>query len=92
MKRKKVIGIVVLIAGIVLFLYSLNAKQRIAAAKGEAGTLTGFLPKNSEGDYIGGKIKNATEQYDTIVQILFVGGIILIVVGGGMLFIGRRKR
>jgi hypothetical protein len=90
MKKKKMIGLVILIIGAVIFIFSLIAKNKIANAKGEAGTLTGFLPKNTMGNYVGGEIKGATEQYDALVEFLFIGGIILVVVGGGMTFMYRK--
>jgi len=91
MRQKKIIGLVILVIGAVLFIFSLNAKHKIANAKSGAGAVTGLLPKNAFGSYASGEIKEATGQYDTLVQFIFLGGIGLMIIGGAMTFFIRNK-
>jgi uncharacterized membrane protein YiaA len=91
MKRKKIVGLVILVIGVVLFIFALSAKHKIANAKAGAGAVTGLLPKNAFGSYASGEIKEATGQYDTLVQVIFLGGIGLMIIGGVMTFFMRNK-
>jgi hypothetical protein len=92
MSTKRIAGIVILIAGIAMFLFALNAKHRIAAAKGEAGQMTSYLPDNTAGNFVGNTIRGETTKYDSIVQLLYIGGIVLIVIGGAITIFTRKKR
>ncbi len=82
MKVRRIVSLVVLIVGVAAIAYALYAKGRIANAKGEVNTASGFLPKNAMGEMVGGKMSSEASQYDTTVQYLFIGGIVLAIAGG----------
>jgi len=91
MGTKKFIGIIVLLIGVVLIGFSIYAKGRIASAKGTVDTVTSPFSGNTAGKIIGGEAKKAASQYDTKVQMILIGGIVLAVIGGGMVLFCRKK-
>ena len=93
MKVQKIVSLVVLLVGIAAIVYALYAKGRIASAKGDVSTATGLMPKNAMGEMVGGVMNSKASQYDTTVQYLFIGGIVLAIVGGlGLIYCGKCKK
>lgn len=92
MSSKKITGIVVLIIGVVLIIFSVHSMNRIARAKGEIHTLTSPFSGSSGGRAAGEILGGKASQYDTTVTVLLIGGIALAVVGGGLILFGKKKR
>ncbi len=90
---KKTVSLIVLLIGVVALIYAIYAKGRIASAKGDVGTASSLLPKNAMGEMVGGVMSSKASQYDTTVQILYIGGIVLIIIGGiGLIYCARCKK
>jgi hypothetical protein len=91
-KAKKITGIVLLIIGIIVIIYAINAMHRIANAKGTVNTLSSPISGNPVGDTAGNIMKGEVSQYDTPVMWLLIGGIVIGVVGAAMTFCCCRKK
>lgn len=91
MNRKKIVGLFILAAGVILFFFSMNAKHKIAAAKKGVGIATDLMPNNAFGNQVGETLKGKASAYDGIVQVIYIGSIALIIIGGGMVLLGRKK-
>lgn len=92
MKKKRITAFVVLILGIALFVFSLYEKGRVSEAKGNISSGTGMFSGNAVGNMVGGVLQGEASKYDTTLNLMEIGGIILILVGGGMLFYLRKSK
>jgi hypothetical protein len=92
MSRKKITGLVLLIIGVILIAYSMNARSRIAAAKSGIHELTSPFSGSSAGQSIGDVMEGKASQYDTTVMLMLIGGIALVVIGGCTFFLGKKRR
>lgn len=91
MNYKRIVGLVVLIIGIGLIAYALHSMKRISDAKSEIGTYTKPFAKNSIGKAVEDTLMKKASEYDTEVRWLLIGGITLVVVGGVVIIICRKK-
>lgn len=92
MSRKRIIGLVVFIIGVILVAYAMNARSRIASAKSGIHELTSPFSGNAAGQSIGDVMEGKASQYDTIVMLMLIGGIACVVVGGCVFFFCKKKR
>ncbi len=92
MKSKKIIGLVVLIFGVALFIFAKIEQRRVSGAKGMVNKSTSMFSGNAIGNTVGDVLKGEVSQYDTQLRLCEIGGIILIVLGGGILYFSRKKR
>jgi hypothetical protein len=88
---KKRIGAVVLVIGVVLFVFSMIAKSKIMNAKSEVNQDTSYFSGNPVGNAVGGVLKGQASKYDTMVMLCELGGIALFVIGGAMIFFYRKR-
>ena len=91
MNTKKFVGLIVLLIGVVLVVFSIYAKGRISSAKGSISKATSPFGGTEGGKIAAREGNRMASQYDTKVQMILIGGIILAVVGGGMIFFGRKR-
>jgi len=89
MRSKRTLSIALMVIGAVLILYSLQAMNRISAAKSEVHTISGLFSGSPEGQAAGGFLGQQASQYDTSVRLLLVGGIVIAGCGAVLFF---RKR
>lgn len=92
MKSKKLGGLVVLAIGVVLFIFSMYEKSRVNSAKSSISRGTSMFSGNAVGNAAGGYMEGQASKYDTTLMLCQVGGIVLIIIGGGMVYWFRRKR
>ncbi len=92
MKKKRITAFVVLVLGIALFVFSLYEKGRVNEAKGNISSGTGMFSGNAVGNMVGGVLQGEASKYDTTLNLMEIGGIIFILVGGGMLFYLRKSK
>jgi hypothetical protein len=92
MKIKRMTGFVVLAAGVVLFIFALYEQHRVGNAKESISRGTSMFSGNAVGNAAGGFLEGQAGKYDTTLRICEIGGIILIIAGGGILYFGRKKR
>ena len=110
MKSKRIFGVVLIIIGIVLILFSRYINMRVEEGKGiissaqstvnQGNTLFSATPETKAvGKAITGSAQskiNAGQaeisSYEELERWLMIGGIGLIIIGAGVVFIGGRKR
>lgn len=90
--KKKLTGLVLVIAGVVLFLFAKYQQGRVAHAKGMISTGSSMVSGSAAGRTAGGMLQAEASQYDTPLKLIEIGGIVLVVVGAGILFFGRKKQ
>ena len=90
--RKKVIGVVALLAGVVLFIFAKYEQNRVGSAKETVGRGTSMFSGNAAGSAVTGVINNELSQYDTPLKLCEIGGLILIVLGAGVIYFARKKK
>jgi len=94
--KKRIIGIVILIVGIIFIVYANYQKGRIADAEGNVETGKSFFSGSSVGskvgDVVGGAVGGKISSYKGPVMMLMIGGIVLVVVGAGMALFCKKKR
>ena len=84
MKPKKIIGIVLIIAGLVILLIGISARGRVANARANLKNTSGLFENNAVGKGFGDAIEGKIDSYDTPVLLALIGGVVLIVVGAGV--------
>jgi len=97
MNQKQWIGVVLIAIGVIALIFSQVIIQRVGGETGKVRDFTGALSQTgSAGKSIGGALENYAEGegsgYLQTAQMLRVGGIILIVVGGSVLFFYRKRK
>jgi hypothetical protein len=100
MNVKRVIGILLLIAGVFVIFYSNYLKAEIAAAGGKAYREINQGTRLFGGSAFGGEVssslkkKTASEmaRYRQMVQYLLMGGIVVAIVGGAMVILCHDKK
>jgi Protein of unknown function (DUF3185) len=93
MKKKRIIGVVILIIGIVLLVLGLYARSRVASARSDVGHITHSpFGQNRATDTVGNVLEAKIGSYDQPVFWCIVGGVVLVVIGGGMVLFNRKKR
>ena len=90
--RKKVIGFVALLAGVVLFIFAKYEQHRVGSAKALFGRGTSMFSGNAVGSTVGGMVQGRLSAYDTTLLLCEIGGVVLIVLGAGVLYLGRKKK
>ena len=85
----RMISIVLLALGIISILLSIYITHRVNEAKGEIGAVTGLF---SHGEIVGNQLDKKADAYMPMAHVTRIGGIILILAGGGLLFYSLRKK
>ncbi|MCP5510034.1 MAG: LPXTG cell wall anchor domain-containing protein [Chlamydiales bacterium] len=92
MNIKQIVGLVVLLAGIVAICFGFYGTSRMASARQDINTATGFIPENRIKGAVSGALHGEVDKYKGQVTTLFVAGGILIICGGALMYFGRKKR
>ena len=91
MSGKRIAGMVVLIIGVVLVIFSVYNQNRVTQAKSTINEGGSFFGNSKAGgmaeDYLEGK----ASQYDTPLKICLYGGIALIIIGGAVTLFGKKR-
>jgi hypothetical protein len=91
-KSKKNSGLVVLIIGVALFIFAKYEQHRVGSAKQMIGRGTSLFSGNAVGSGVGRILEGKASQYDTTLMLCEIGGLILVILGAGILYVGRKKR
>ena len=94
--RKRLIGFVLLIFGIILFLISVHAARKIAEANNLSTSISNTFEHNSTWNpiikFFGGKAQEDIDYYSTLTLIIQIGGVALTAIGAVMVFVYRKKK
>lgn len=92
MSAKRITGLVVLIVGIVLIVFSVYSMNRISNAKSGIHSITQPFSGSSGGREAGNFMQGQASQYDTTVRVLLIGGIVLAIIGAGVVLFGKKRK
>ena len=92
MKIKRITAYSAIILGFVLFIVAIYEKGRVSNAKANISSGTSMFSGNAVGNMVGGALQNEASQYDSTIKFMEMGGIVLMLVGGGMLFFFRKSK
>lgn len=94
--RKRIIGFILLIIGIILFIISVHAAQKIAEANNLSTSISNAFEHNSTWNpiikFFGGKAQEDIDYYSTVNLIIQIGGVVLTAIGAVMIFVYRKKK
>lgn len=90
MKIRKIVGIVVIVVGVVVFSLGLYARARIKEVKKSINTSSGILPDNAMTQAFNQSLDKKIGSYDTPILWAFIGGVALVLVGVGTIV--KRKK
>lgn len=94
MSIKKIVAIVILVVGILAIGYAVYNMKRLARARHTVqavSKIAGPYGEKPVGKVLGSAVDAQLHKYDSQVMLLLVGGIVLTVVGGGILFLNRKN-
>lgn len=93
---KYVAGILILIAGIILFFFSIHATKKIADANTLSQNISDFFQHNPTWNpiikFFGGKAQEKIEYYNHMTLMVQIGSVVLTVLGAVMIAIFRKKK
>ncbi len=92
MKKKKIVGLILLVIGVIVLIYALYARNRVDEIKGEVNRGTSMFGNNPVNRGISSAMDAKLGSYNAPILIGTIGGIALIVIGGGMILLNRKKR
>ena len=89
---KYIVGSVASLAGIALIIYALHSMSVIADAKAQVKNMSNQMSGNYVGKMMGTEMQARASAYDKPVQIGLYTGVALVIIGAGLIFIGRKKK
>ena len=97
MKKKQLIGVILAVLGIVALSFSYYIKGQVEGEMGKVKMFTSPLSRGGEGGkmaggIIEGRASGEAAGYLQTAQFLMVGGIALLVAGGVMFVLYRKKK
>lgn len=90
--KKKLTGLVVLLIGVVLFIFAKYEQRRVSHAKGTVSRGKSMFSGSDVSNTASGMIEGHISQYDTPLKLIEIGSIVLVVVGAGIFYFSRKKR
>jgi hypothetical protein len=91
MGYKRIIGSMASLAGIALIIYSVHSMNVISKAKAQVKNMSNQMSGNYVGKMMSSDMEARASMYDTPVQIGLYTGVGLVVIGAGLIFMGRKK-
>jgi len=95
MSRKRIIGWVSTVLGLILIVYAVHSMQKASEAKGFVKNFTDFFSHNTTWNplikFFGGEALKEASKYDVTILIMLILGIVLTVLGLSTLFISRNR-
>ena len=90
MKTTKIISLILVLLGMVLFLVAMYAKERVSEAKKSIRQTSGLLPGNPVNLQIEKALEEKISSYDKPIYWGMVGGIAFVIIGVGVFFFRKR--
>jgi hypothetical protein len=88
---KYIVGLVASLAGIAMIIYAVHSMSVISEAKAQVKNMSNQMSGNYVGKRMGTEMQAQAGAYDTQVKIGLYTGVALVIVGAGLIFIGRKK-
>ena len=92
MNAKRIVGIVAIVIGVVLFLFGLHAKNRVLEVRQSINQSSGMFPNNPVNKGINSALEHKIGEYDGPILMSLIGGGILMVAGIAMVVFCNKKR
>jgi hypothetical protein len=89
---KYIVGLVASLAGIAMIIYSVHSMNVISNAKSQVQNMSNQMSGNYVGKRMGSEMQARANAYDTPVQIGLYTGVALVIIGAGLIFLGRKKK
>ena len=89
--RKRLLGYVLLVLGVIASLYAMHLKGRISDAKGNISKGKSLSPTFPGDKIVTDVLEGQVSQYDRPVRLLQIGGIIVAILGAGLIFMSRKR-
>lgn len=90
MGYKRIIGSMASLAGIILIVYAVHSMSVISTAKSQVKNMSNQMSGNYVGKMMSNDMEARASAYDTPVQIGLYTGVALVIVGAGLIFLGRK--
>lgn len=94
--HKRIVGFIILIIGIILFIYSIYAAKQVADANNLSTSMTNFFEHNTAWnpliEFFGGEAQKEIDYYGTMTLMIQIGGIALTALGAVMVVVYRKKK
>jgi len=91
MGYKRIVGSMAALAGIVLIIYAVHSMNVISEAKSQVKNMSNQMSGNYVGKMMSNDMEARASAYDRPVQIGLYTGVALVLLGAGLIFIGRKK-
>jgi hypothetical protein len=92
MDYKRIVGLVGCVVGIALIIYVVHSRNVISEAKTEAENMSNQMSGNYVGRRIGNEMEMSASLYDTQVKVGLISGIAFVVIGGFLIYFGKKKK
>ena len=92
MGYKRIVGAVASLAGIVLIVYAIHSMSVISNAKSQVKNMSNQMSGNYVGKMMGTDMQARASAYDKPVQVGLYTGVALVIIGAGLIFLGRKKQ
>ena len=94
--RKRIIGYILLIIGIILFIISVHNARKIAEANNLSTSISNAFEHNSTWNpiikFFGGKAQEDINYYGIVNLTIQIGGVVLTALGAVMIVVYRKKQ
>ncbi|MCI5053071.1 MAG: hypothetical protein MRY21_08075 [Simkaniaceae bacterium] len=91
MNIKRIIGIILVLVGLFFLGYGFYGVGEMSKYRKKIDKTTGFIPNETARDVVGGELHAKVDEYNMPVALCFIGGVVLVVIGGATLYYGRKK-
>ena len=91
MNKKQISGLVLVVLGIALTIFAIHSMNRISDAKRDVKGFNSIISDVPMGGVVGNALEGKASEHDTEVLLCLIGGIVLIL-GGGAIFLYRKKQ
>jgi hypothetical protein len=91
MGYKRIVGSIASLAGIALIIYAVHSMNVISNAKHLVKNMSNQMSGNYVGKMMSSDMEARASMYDTPVQVGLYTGVALVLLGAGLIFVGRKK-
>jgi hypothetical protein len=89
---KRITGFIACLVGIALIIYAVHSMNVISRAKATVKNMSNQISGNYVGKRLSNDIQIRASEYDMQVNIGLYTGIVLVVIGGGLIFFCKKNK